>query len=100
MELISREALLDVIDKERKYLLARGQTGAEHILVHNFRELAINAPTVCEMYGDIPEYNERPQGKWELRGMIYYCSNCGKDCEQGGNNYCGQCGAKMQTDDE
>ena len=38
----------------------------------------------------------RPKGKWELHGMIWYCSNCGKDCEQGGNNFCGQCGAEMR----
>ena len=38
----------------------------------------------------------RPQGKWKLHGMIYYCSNCGKDYEQGGNNFCGQCGADMR----
>lgn len=37
----------------------------------------------------------RPQGEWKLHGMIWYCSNCGKDCEQGGNNFCGNCGAKM-----
>ena len=45
-DLISREALLKRVDEERKYLIARGQTGAEHILVHNFRDLIDNAPTV------------------------------------------------------
>ena len=39
---------------------------------------------------------ERPQGEWKLHGMIYYCSVCGHDYEQGGNNFCGNCGAKMK----
>lgn len=46
MRLIDAEALLARIDEERKYLIERGQTGAEHILVHNFRDLVENAPTV------------------------------------------------------
>ena len=45
-DLISRSALLKRIDEEREYLKARGQLGAEHILVHNFRELVESAPSV------------------------------------------------------
>lgn len=41
-------------------------------------------------------YEGRPQGEWKLYGMIYYCSVCGHDYEQGGNNFCGNCGAKMK----
>ena len=63
-----------------------------------------NAPTVPNEYMRGYEAAEReykrPQGEWQLYGMIYYCSNCGKDCEQGGNNYCGQCGADMRGDEE
>jgi hypothetical protein len=44
--LIDADALLESVDKERQYLIARGQKGAEHILVHNFRDLIDNAPTV------------------------------------------------------
>ncbi len=84
VRLIDANALLERIDKEREYLLGRGQTGAEHILVHNFRDLVEEAPTI-----------ERPKGIWQLEGMIWYCFNCGHYCEQGGNNYCGQCGAEM-----
>ena len=46
MRYIDADALLKRVDEERKYLIARGQTGAEHILVHNFRDLIDNAPTV------------------------------------------------------
>lgn len=73
-DLISREALLKRVDEERKYLLARGQTGAEHILVHNFRELVEDALTVDadEIYkkgyhaGFFATHGEpeRPQSKW------------------------------------
>ena len=45
-DLISREALLKAMEEERQYLLARGQTGAEHILVHHCLPLIDNAPSV------------------------------------------------------
>ena len=45
-DLISREALLKAMEEERQYLLARGQTGAEHILVHHCLPLIDNAPRV------------------------------------------------------
>ena len=50
-DLISKSALLSKIDEEREYLKARGQLGAEHILVHNFRDLVENAPSA------LPENN-------------------------------------------
>lgn len=46
MRLIDADRLLEQIDAERKYLIKRGQTGAEHILVHNFRDLVLNALTI------------------------------------------------------
>jgi len=45
------------------------------------------------------ELYERPKANWELEGMIWYCSNCGQYCEQGGNKFCGQCGAEMVGED-
>ena len=65
VRLIDANALLARVDEEREYLKARGQLGAEHILVHNFRDLIDNAPTV-----EIPEY---------------YCGYCGADM-RGENN--------------
>lgn len=53
-DLISREALLKAMEEERQYLLARGQTGAEHIIVHHCLPIIDNAPIV-----------ERPQGECE-----------------------------------
>lgn len=45
-DLINREALLKAMEEERQYLLARGQTGAEHIIVHHCLPIIDNAPTV------------------------------------------------------
>lgn len=42
-------------------------------------------------------YEERPQGEWEVHGMIHYCSNCGHDCGESGDNFCGNCGADMRN---
>lgn len=39
---------------------------------------------------------KRPQGEWKLHGMIYYCSECGHECGESGDNYCGNCGADMR----
>ncbi len=86
-DLISRAALLKAMEEERQYLLARGQRGAEHILVHHCLPLIDNAPTVepcyqttscldCDNYDkenhNCPRYCEvikeaiksRPQGEW------------------------------------
>ena len=43
---------------------------------------------------------ERPQGEWQLHGMIYYCSECGHECGESGDNFCGNCGADMRVKDE
>ena len=47
MRLIDADELLEAVDEERNYLLlSRGLTGAEQILVHIFRNLIEDAPTV------------------------------------------------------
>lgn len=65
-----------------------------------------NAPTVegeieiltKEAYSDLclRASRERPQGEWQLHGMIYYCSVCGHECGESGDNFCGNCGADMK----
>ena len=52
---ISRKVLLDRVDEEREYLKARGLYGAEHILVHNFRELVENAPPIKPVVDDMTQ---------------------------------------------
>ena len=59
---------------------------------------------ICEMakmymQGVRPVYPVRRTGQWELHGMIYYCSECGHECGESGDNFCGNCGADMRGDD-
>lgn len=96
-ELISRQAALAEIDKNRDALLSSGMTGAEHILVHYGRRVIEELPTI-----DVPD---RKVGKWEhhigignvallkcdVCGFIYpellgmmlfkFCPNCGHPME-------------------
>lgn len=46
VRLIDANALLKAMEEERQYLLARGQTGAEHIIVHHCLPIIDNAPTI------------------------------------------------------
>lgn len=55
MGMISREAALDAIDKNRQDLLSLGMDGAEHILVHYGRRVIEGLPTIDPV----------PQLKWE-----------------------------------
>ena len=111
-DLISRSALLKRVDEEREYLKARGQFGAEHILVHNFRDLIENAPTVEPrdnydmgyVQGLEDGRNERPQGEWidrsETDGYVE-CPFCGSLTTCWSNkvveelHYCFNCGAEL-----
>ena len=121
MRIIDADALLERVDKEREYLIARGQTGAEHILVHNFRDLVENAPTVpqvtvCAENADEKTIEElkaelervinegRPQGEWYYNYQQgWHCSICHESVEdmptvmgKANFDYCPNCGAKMQ----
>lgn len=100
VRLINANALLRRIDEEREYLKARGQLGAEHILVHNFRELVETAPTVDAIVNTI---EVRPQGKWrcicdtrywQFTYEHYECTKCHYkgECKF---KHCPSCGAEM-----
>jgi len=111
-DLISKSALLQKIDEEREYLKARGLFGAEHILVHNFRELVENAPTVhhpnCDSCEDkAKQYSlgfqdgyltgkEKPQGEWiKIGKYTCECSRCGESVCGNLLNFCPNCGARI-----
>ena len=115
MRLIDADALLKAMEEERNFLLARGQTGAEHILVHHCLPIIDNSPTVDALPRDYHDRvldmtvaelqacqaNLRPQGKWIIADKVldYYheCPFCHwqnvvtKSLE----NFCPNCGARM-----
>ena len=122
VDLISREALLKAVEEERQYLLARGEIGAEHILVHHCLPLIDNAPAVSfiissdyvtelqnrnkELIKQLEEA-ERPQGKWVVQRLqsgfddVYcpYCNARPTRSEYGyylRDNFCHECGADMR----
>lgn len=92
-DLISRQAALDAIDKNRKDLLSLGMDGAEHILVHYGRRVIEELPTAEKI------------GKWigsEDFDEYYRCSECGKGETQFGGlyRYCPNCGARMEGEED
>jgi len=64
--------------------------GFEQPLTEEERDILIRA------IGNGKSYEERPKGEWKLHGMIYYCSECGHECGESGDNYCGNCGTDMR----
>ena len=61
-DLIDRQALLGEIEKEREYLVKRGQLGAEHVLVHSLRRIVEEFPSVNQWIPckeRMPEQGER-----------------------------------------
>ena len=93
-ELISRQAALAEIDKNRDALLSSGMTGAEHILVHYGRRVIEELPTA-----------EQRRGKWIYHGdkgiygvYKYECDQC-TGYVRARYDYCPVCGAKMSEVD-
>ncbi len=99
-DLISRQAALAEIDKNRDALLSSGMTGAEHILVHYGRRVIEEAPS-----------EEPKKGKWERHVLKnanvpwgYDCSACGAWFVVGDDTvekyyYCPNCGARMGVEE-
>lgn len=103
-DLISRQAALDEIDKNRQALLSLGMDGAEHILVRYGRRVIEELPTSDPVKHG--KWTPHPAEKdWDV------CSSCGlgtrrrfhfNDAVYGGYDveesfaYCPNCGAKMK----
>lgn len=90
-DLISREALIKEL-QSAKYL-CYDNNSISRIQNHEIDRC-------ISFVEDAPTVEERPTGEWILHGMIYYCSNCGHDCGESGDNFCGNCGAKMKGEEE
>lgn len=92
MRSVDADAILEKIDKEREYLVARGLLGAEHILVKYCRDFVEDAQTVEP---------ERPEGEWKLNPLgDYVCSKCSFVVGKIERNFCPDCGVKMRSDEE
>lgn len=94
-DLISRQAALAAIDKNRDALLLSGMTGEEHILVHYGRRSIEDLPTIDPVkHGKWIEINDDPWGTFE-------CDRCGyivKDIYRYPPKYCPNCGARMEAE--
>ena len=106
MRSVDADAILEKIDKEREYLIARGQIGAEHILVKYCRDFIEDAQTIPL----------RLEGEWIDKQYWFghcsaECSNCGERVdgkaedtgfgyEYSFHNYCPNCGVKMGDKNE
>lgn len=48
----------------------------------------------------ITALKERPQGEWIIDNWgIYHCNHCMQEKQQLFNNFCGNCGARMEIKD-
>lgn len=119
MRIIDADALLKAMEEERQYLLARGQTGAEHIIVHHCLPIIDNAPTVFDdkAYSDgytqgtcdCEHAHERQKGEWiedytkECHSFLgWHCSICNTAALEineysYASDFCPTCGAKMNN---
>ena len=111
-DLISRQAALAAIDKNRDALLSSGMAGAEHILVHYGRRVIEELPSVKPKPS--PDWNgwengcgrtydvQPKKGKWIYHEPldVFECSVCGRQMVRNIFNYCPWCGAKMERNEE
>ena len=98
MSLISREAALDAIDKNRQDLLSLGMDGAEHILVHYGRRVIEELPS-AERVG---KWIRHPEVKNIYGGVYIECSECREKyvvqyVED--EKFCRNCGARMEGEE-
>jgi hypothetical protein len=105
MRLGDLDALKEALKSGCEWCADANTNWCEHCCkINDFEDLIDDAPTVelkrvkNELNNELNEL--RPQGEWELHGMIYYCSKCGHECGESGDNFCGNCGADMRGDKE
>ena len=57
-------------------------------------------PVLAIVNGKIVKVQEVKHGRWESVPYGCVCSVCGKRKEQGSDNFCANCGAKMVNEDD
>ena len=89
-DLIDRQALKDSIGLTQLFFVAHGDN-----------------KSLNDIINEAPAVDAEPvkHGRWEWRGGIPWCSNCGKmptgysyDGDVNTTNYCPNCGAKMDLE--
>lgn len=100
-DLISRQAALDEIDKNRLTLLSLGMDGAEHILAHYGRREIEELPTIDPVkHGAWLKYPGEVVSDDGLWGeTLFDCSNCGHTVHVA-TRFCSKCGTKMDEPDK
>lgn len=98
-DLINRQAVIDALEEERKYLLAKGQYGAEDVLVHHALNIIDDLPSIE------PERKKGHNICDQVRGWHceFKCSLCDADIgvveygsmDGGKFNFCPNCGAEL-----
>lgn len=88
MRPIDADALEKKLQEQREVYAEIGMKGAEHLLVHDFLRYVWEAPTVN------PARHGRWLEWWGHNVTEYECSRCGVYSEKS-ENYCPNCGAKM-----
>lgn len=93
MRLIDADVLIERLNKERKAFLSLDMKGAEHVLVHSAFKCVWEAPTIDA----VPVRHGRWVDATRDDPCYYCCSECGKlmDFEE---NYCPNCGARMDKE--
>ena len=93
MRLIDADALEKKLQEQRELYAEMDMKGAEHLLVHDFLRYVWEAPTIDPVR----------HGEWKETDdpMFRACSVCGYLEWKGlWNNYCPNCGAKMDGGEE
>lgn len=105
MRLIDAEALKKELELS-KYIILTSKNRLLNSEINRCIKAIDNASTVCEMFGEIPEFHEPKKGEWidicTLPAMVK-CSHCGTVLGMAENislnfNFCPNCGADMRGD--
>ena len=101
---IDRGALIEWLKRIRLIDLSDGRGLCRVIMEDDFKKAINKMPK-----GIIADVAPVVHGRWEKQSGLYSCSECGKTCpydvqadviEYWTCNYCPECGAKMDLEDE
>ena len=95
---ISRSAVLDIINEERRFIESLRETAYDNEdRAHNTGELGC-AIRLARKIKELPALDVAPvvHARWVTQGIEVYCTHCMMP-QDDGTNYCPYCGAKMDA---